>query len=105
MAERLGTLGCIEYEMHVTVLDGVDHVGAAFENLVNPLGGYAFSLKETLRPPGGHYLEAEIVQEPDGRHDAGLVGIAHRYEHSSRAWHFRSSAELAFGESGIEVGV
>ncbi len=95
-------LGGIENKLNTAVFDGIDDVGAAFQDLVD-LGRLDPLFREvTLGSRCRDGLEAKGGQELDGRQDARLVGIPHRDEHRSAARQVGAAADLALGEGDLE---
>src|SRR6478752_4229972 len=100
-----GTLGGVEDELDIAVLDRVHHMRTSLQNLVDTARLDAVFHQEPLGSRGGDDAETAFLQRLDGRQDAGLVLVPHRYEHHPGLGDVRSGAELALGESDAEAAI
>jgi hypothetical protein len=60
IGQRLGSLGGVENELHLAILDGIDDVRAAFQLLVDLGAGDPPLTQIPLRAGGGNNLESEV---------------------------------------------
>src|SRR3712207_8801900 len=75
--------GGVENQLNLAVLDGVDHVRPALQNLVDTGRLDPVLLEISLRAAGRQDLEAELGEHLHRRQDARLVGLAHRQDRKS----------------------